>query len=209
MLVGEFAPALRPIAWSQRKETYIACHHFCGAALLVLLVDPVAADEFSFDIDPHTLPKVCAYRFRNVSPHLTPVPRSLFLPLAKTVFVRLLGSQGKIRHDQTAFGMPDFGIPAESPRQHDFVDGVLSLEIPLVPVRLGRARRRRTLRRLTATVLFRLCFCGLPIRSPRRGRCAGPARGLRLLFKRCLLCTLGGRRLPLPPLFPYHLTSPN
>src|SRR5437762_13098113 len=52
MLVGEFAPALRPIAWSQRKETYIACHHFCGAALLVLLVDPVADDELSFDIDP-------------------------------------------------------------------------------------------------------------------------------------------------------------
>src|SRR5207245_1589987 len=173
MLVGEFAPALRPIAWSQRKETYIACHHFCGAALLVLLVDPVADDELSFDIDPRTLPQVCAYRFRKVSPHLNPVPRSLFLPLAQTVFVRLLGSQRKIRHDLTAFGMPHFGIPAESPRQHDFVDGVLSLEIQLVPVRLGRARRQRTLRRLAATVLFGRCFCGLPMRSRRRSRCAG------------------------------------
>src|SRR5438309_1882809 len=111
MLVGEFAPALRLIAWSQRKETYIACHHFYGAALLVLLVDPVADDELSFDIDPRTLPQVCAYRFRKVSPHLNPVPRSLFLPLAQTVFVRLLGSQRKIRHDLTAFGMPHFGIP--------------------------------------------------------------------------------------------------
>src|SRR5439155_25920116 len=117
MLVGEFAPALRPIAWSQRKETYIACHHFCGAALLVLLVDPVADDEFSFDIDPRTLLQVCAYRFRNASTHLNPVPRSLFLPLAKTVFVRLLGSQSKIYHDLTALGMPNFDITTGSHRQ--------------------------------------------------------------------------------------------
>src|SRR5260370_11308935 len=163
---------------------YIACLHFCGAVLVVLVVEPVADDEFSFDIDPRTLPQVCAYRFRNVSPHLNPVPRSLFLPLAQTVFVGLLGSQGKIRHDQTAFGMPHFSIPAESPRQHDFVDGVLSLEIPLVPVRLGRTRRRRTLQRLTATVLFSLCVFGLPILSPRRGRYSRPAPCFRLIFIR-------------------------
>src|SRR2546430_13589347 len=109
MLVGEFAPALRPIAWSQRKETYIACHHFCGAALLVLLVDPVADDELSFDIDPRTLPQVCAYRFRKVSPHLNPVPRSLFLPLAQTVFVRLLGDRKSTRlnssHSQISYAV--------------------------------------------------------------------------------------------------------
>src|SRR5258706_13821247 len=106
MLVGEFAPALRPIAWSQRKETYIACHHFCGAALLVLLVDPFADDELSFDIDPRTLPQVCSFRFRKLSPHLDPAPRCLYFPPAPTALARLLCFQRVLPHVLPSFGSP-------------------------------------------------------------------------------------------------------